>query len=274
MSYFLAQSTPTSTPTPSPNYGWLEFMRDPLWQFIGVIVALIAIIITIYFSLRSRREKPIKRLSPVIITETPLVSIREEEELKGRLVVLFDKQPMQKPDISMLIIEFSNTGTEPIDDEDYSGPIRIECGENSEVLTANVTKTEPNDFDAKAEIDPTDPTKALLNPVLLNAGQSVTVKILVRKAAQVVGIYAHIKGVDVEKLISRRKEIDAIMRQVEERSGLERATSSLIMVEMSLIVFVFSLFLGLPELITFLLFTPFILLSIARLVHTWPWRKR
>lgn len=239
----LFQPTPVpviSTPAP-------DFFRDPVWDFIAVILAAVAFLFGIFTYIQSRRNRPIKRLTPIVDTHTSLVSIREEEELKGRLVVLFDKKPIQEPDISTMIIRFVNTGTVPIDDEDYSGSIAILCGSEAEVLTANVVATNPNRFDAKADKDPNDPTRALLHPVLLNAGQSVTIKILVRKAAREVDIFAHIKGVEVEKPITKLGGYEYFLQKWDERSAQEGVVDLMLMIQAALGIIVIQESFGSPE---------------------------
>lgn len=194
----LAQATVTPTVIPTPTatpYGAMEFFRDQIWQFLGAMITLILFIVGIFLA---RREKEIKELTPILLANTPLISVREEDALKGRLVITFDGQAIQEPDIYTLLLEFVNTGNKPIGADDFSAPIRIEFGDKVEVLTASVESTQPEKFDATAQPKPDDTTKVLLDPVLLNQKQSVIVKVLVRSASAVKpSIYAHIKGTKV-----------------------------------------------------------------------------
>ena len=227
----LAQATvtPTATTTPTTNYGWLEFIRDPFWQAIGAITAVIIFIATIIFTLwLARKDRVIARierqqaekerqeaekernrseLTPILLANTPLITIKEEDELQGRLVITFDGKEMKEPNIHTLLMQFVNTGNKPIDDDFFSGPIRIDFEKDSEVLTASVVRTEPDQFDAIAEPDPTDSTRVLIHPVLLNEKQSITVKVLIRNAQEPKPtIYAHIMGVQLQPMAIGRLE--------------------------------------------------------------------
>ena len=76
----------------------LEIIRDSLWQFITIVIAIIAIIISIILYLIQRRRKS---LSWEIISNTPLLSI--DEEIKGDLQILFAGKPVQ--DIQLIILK-------------------------------------------------------------------------------------------------------------------------------------------------------------------------
>jgi hypothetical protein len=63
----------------------MDILRDPVWQFIGVLAALV----TIFIALRQRNQKEIVY---DIISDTPILSIKEE--VKNRVKVLFDDKPV------------------------------------------------------------------------------------------------------------------------------------------------------------------------------------
>jgi hypothetical protein len=192
----IATPTPTPTPTLAPDYGIMEFLRDPLWQFIGAVLALAAIALTIWLTVKDRQRK---RFTPIVLSHGPLISIAEEQELRNRLIVSFDNQLLAEPDIYAFIIRFMNTGNIALTREDMSDPVRIDFNPEAEVLTVNVLETGPEPFDAKAE---SDGSRAILNPVLMNKGQFVTVKILVRNYKFVLRAYVHITDTKPDKLIS------------------------------------------------------------------------
>jgi hypothetical protein len=192
---FIAQVTPTPTP-----YGFAEFIRDPGWQFGGAVVAIIGVLIA-YLLFWAERQR--KQLDYEVLVRTPLISIREEEELEGRLSILLDGQPLPKPDLETVVVRLTNSGNVPVDDEDFSGPIKLSFGDNAEVLTAAVIKTEPKHFEAMAQVEPDAKKQVLLSPVLLNKGQSVTIKSLVRQAGTL-NVYGHIKGVELRNHQERK----------------------------------------------------------------------
>jgi len=183
-------------------------LSNPIYQGIGAIFGLAAIILSLIFwwTDRQRRE-----LSYQVVSNTPLISVKEEEELKGRLEVMFDKQAAQNLNLNSVIVKVINSGNVPIGEDDYYGhPIEFRFGENAEVLTASVVKTEPVDFDAKAE---PSGTKALLQPVLFNKGQSITIKMLVKQGAKF-QVYAHIKGIDSVKIYIESRTSASLIKSV------------------------------------------------------------
>ncbi len=180
------------TPIPSSDDAF-RIITGPGWEFVSAIIASAALIITlVVLFIRQQR----KQLSYELIERKPIISINEEIELRGRLDITFDGQPLLRPDLEIVTVRISNTGNVPVDDEDYSGPIKLSFGANAEVISVSVA-TEPRTFDAQAQVDPPQNNQVLILPVLLNKGQSIIVKALVRGATQL-EVYAHIKGVELK----------------------------------------------------------------------------
>jgi hypothetical protein len=75
----------------------MDFLRDPIWQFIGVIVGFITIIVTIVLSQRQQNRKEI---SYQVISDAFIISI--DKEVKDRVKILFDDRPVK--DMSLLIL--------------------------------------------------------------------------------------------------------------------------------------------------------------------------
>ena len=145
----------------------LDILRDSIWQFIGAILALIAIILILV-------QRKRKALSYKIISNTPLVKIKED--IKGRLQVLFDEKPVES--IYLIIIKFINSGNLPIKSADYESPVNLNFNEDVQLLTAEVIDTNPKTLEASAKIEG---TKVLLKPTLLNENDSITIKVLVNQ---------------------------------------------------------------------------------------------
>jgi hypothetical protein len=193
LTFFTQPITQTvqATATPAPVSPILD-LSNPIYQGIGALFGLAAILISLLLWLRDR---PRKELSYQVVADTPLISVKEEAELKGRLEIVFDKQPSYNLDLRSVIVRVINSGNVPIGEDDYFGhPLELRFGEKAEVLIAGIVKTEPVDFEAKAFAAG---TMVLLQPVLLNKGQSVTIRVLV-KEKECFSLYAHLKGVDVK----------------------------------------------------------------------------
>jgi hypothetical protein len=85
----------------------MDILRDPIWQFVGAILGLIAIIISIMlFWIQHQR----KSLSFEIIHNAYLV--RSKDEVKDKLKILYEKKPIEN--LLLLIVRLVNTGNVPI----------------------------------------------------------------------------------------------------------------------------------------------------------------
>ena len=174
----------------------LEIIRDPLWQFVTVvIIAIIAIIVTIILYLIQRRRKS---LSWEIISNTPLLSI--DEEIRGNLQVLFAGKPVQ--DVQLIILKIINSGNVPIKSTDYERPINLKLGENALILTAKVTEKNPSGLETPIT---NEGTRVVLEPTLMNEGDSFTIKMLVNQFDDQITVDGRIVGVkDIQKTTSSK----------------------------------------------------------------------
>ena len=149
----------------------MEILRDQIWQFVGAAFGLVAIIVSIVLWWTQRRRKA---LSFDIISRTPLLSV--EDKVKGKLQILFDGEPVQ--DVHLATVIIINSGNIPITSADYERPVNLSFGEEAQILTAEVTETNPDSLQASVDIEA---TRVVLKPVLLNGGDSITLKLLVSR---------------------------------------------------------------------------------------------
>jgi hypothetical protein len=167
-----------------------NFLRDPIWQFIGAVLALVIIIITIIFSSKQRKKK---KLAYNIITNTPVLSINEE--LNTNLEVLFNKSPVKN--LQLLIIKLLNTGNTEICKEDFEEPISVNFSENMELLSIEFINKTPSNLDPHGQYSK---KRFSINPMLLNSGDSLTIKFLINNYKKLPKIEGRIKGVkSIEK---------------------------------------------------------------------------
>jgi hypothetical protein len=159
-----------------------EIMRDPVWQFI--VIAALALAALVVAILQHRR----KTLSYEIISRTPLLSV--EEEVKGTLQILFDGKPVQ--DVYLVVARIINTGNVPIVATDYEDPVNLSFGENSQILTTDSSETNPDSLRASTSIEKTN---VVLAPILLNMGDSITIKMLISQFDDEIKVDGHIAGV-------------------------------------------------------------------------------
>lgn len=169
-----------SMPTISPALQ--NKLRDPIWQFVIGILALALTFVGTWRALNT------KALSVEVVSETPLLTV--QDEAAGRLQIAFEGKPVQ--DVILSIIKVSNTGDVPILVTDFQRPLTLSFGQNAEVLSAEVVEMTPPNIGASA--------KAVsniveLSPVLLNSGDTATLKILLTKYENNVTVDARIVGV-------------------------------------------------------------------------------
>src|SRR5437868_10774181 len=124
----------------------MEFIRDQLWQFVGVITSLIAIGFSILFYLKQRR---IKSISYEVISNVPVVSV--EEEVKDKIQVLFNGKRID--DARLVVLRLWNSGNAPILSADFDRPIKFDFGEKAEILDAAILETTPESIKDEAAVN-------------------------------------------------------------------------------------------------------------------------
>lgn len=163
----------------------IELIRDPIWQFVAVILAIVAIIITVILFFYQRQKKAI---SWQIISNAPLLKI--DEDIKRNLQVVFNGKPVQ--DIQLIIARIINTGNVPIKSTDYERPINLNFGKEAQILTAEITETSPNNLKAYANIEGKE---VVIPPTLMNGRDWITLKILVNQFEEPITVDGRIVGV-------------------------------------------------------------------------------
>lgn len=147
-----------------------EIMRDPMWQFIiGVLIAIAAIVVTIIVYLKQRTRKS---LSYEILSLNPLLSVKEE--IKEKVQILYEGKPVEK--VHLILARIINSGNVPIESNQYERHVSLSFGKEAQILTAEVNKTNPESLQASIKVEG---NKVVLTPVLLNDGDSITLKMLV-----------------------------------------------------------------------------------------------
>lgn len=162
-----------------------EILRDPLWQFIGAILALIAIGVSILTYLLQRNRKS---LSYEVLSDTPLLTMKEK--LEGKLRILYEGTSIKNT--QLLVIRILNSGNMPIRAEDYVLPLEFEFGNSAKILSAEVTDKVPDNLPANVTVNDHG---FRLEPTLLNSKDSITVKVLVSDYQERPKAVARIDGV-------------------------------------------------------------------------------
>ncbi len=148
----------------------LDVIRDPLWQFVGAVIGLVAIGIALWLH-------PRKSLSYEVISSN-LVRIDVDERLKKKTKVLYDGKRVEN--VSTLLIKITNTGNRPILTTDYIEPITIWLSGKALILDAGM-ETHPATLNAEVGFDDQN---IVFDPVMLNSGDSIKIAALIKNYSQ------------------------------------------------------------------------------------------
>jgi hypothetical protein len=151
----------------------MAFLSNPIWQFIlNVAIGFLTIIVSIIIF---RKQVNQKGITYEIISNTPILSLKED--VRDRVQVLFDSKPIVN--VRLVILKIWNSGNIPISPYEYHDPIRFEFGKNAEILDTDVLETVPTDNRAKVKASlKLDKESVMLEPLLLNSKDSITLKFL------------------------------------------------------------------------------------------------
>lgn len=161
-----------------------QILLDPAWAVAGVVIGAVALIATVIFYLRGRSRKQLSFWRNV----TQLVSIHNEA--RGRVTLNFEGEPVSNA--YLIEVHLANSGNVAITDRDFVQPVEIILGGEARVMTAEEDGASPDDLDPKIEIDQ---DRARLVPLLLNPGDELTIKVLVRDFTGKVRVHARIVGI-------------------------------------------------------------------------------
>jgi len=171
-----------------------EVLSDPFWQFIIIsFLTVISIGIPLYLYIKQKNEK---QISYEILSISSLFSTKPE--YAGRLQVLFDGRNVTN--VKLILLKIINSGSVPIPSSDYEMPLKISFDNTGEILTAEVTETNPTTINQSIVLS-SDEVK--INPALLNAGDYIILKIVSTHDIPKINVGGRIIGV---KNIQRMQE--------------------------------------------------------------------
>jgi hypothetical protein len=158
-----------------------EIIRDPLWQFIGAIIAVLSVVIVIYQTKR-------KELSYWTIINTALLSI--DSEIKDKIAILYEDKIVD--DLQLIILRISNTGNTQIEKRDYERPLSFSFGEGSNIIAESVYEKDPENLEItyQKEVD-----KIIFDPILLNKKDEYSMKLFVGNFKGDIKLDCRISGV-------------------------------------------------------------------------------
>lgn len=144
-------------------------LRDPIWQFLGVVVSSLAIVVSVYLFLSARKRKS---LSYIVLSQMNLLPMNEqadEFQITFRGTAVYNVQ--------LLLLQIINDGNIPIASSDFETPLTFSMGaDDCKVLSVEITKTEPKHLSPMINVQT---NCIILQPLLINGGDSILLKMLI-----------------------------------------------------------------------------------------------
>ncbi|MCL4274949.1 MAG: hypothetical protein KJZ77_13840 [Anaerolineales bacterium] len=170
----------------------MDILRDSVWQFWGVVVAIIGVVLSAIFFLAQKNKK---RLAYQVLTDTPLLSV--SDEIKGKIKIEYEERSIQN--IHLVILKVENIGNIDIPASDYEKGIVFNFP-NSEILSAEVSETSPKNLKPALKIEP---FSLIIDPIMLNKKDHIVCKIIFANFGDVIEADVRILGVkDIERASS------------------------------------------------------------------------
>lgn len=159
-------------------------IAGPLVGLVGVIVAIV-----IYRKSRERRQ-----LAYVISVTPPLLSV--SRAIRGDVEVTYQGRPVT--DLEGVTVKLVSTGTRSVQiprPSEYEAPVTIDFGNEAEILgEPRLTEAEPENLAPTLHVDS---GKVVVEGVLLNPRQSISIFTLLSGLKDGVQVSAHLEDVEL-----------------------------------------------------------------------------
>jgi hypothetical protein len=179
----------------------INFLRDPIWQFIGAALALIAILISVWLYRRNRQRKALAcEFDPVV---SP-IEIKAGTALEGDIEIRYKGQEVGN--LFLVRARLKNTGSLPIRESDVVQPVTFIFGAGTELLREpQVVHRKPENLQIAwhwPEQDPDTKRNAVeLGLELLNPGEELTAQFVCTGEGRTPTVTARIEGITEIELL-------------------------------------------------------------------------
>lgn len=143
----------------------LRAVRDPSWEFVGVLVSVIALVVSIAPVIL--REG--KALEVTLLADASAVKV--ENRVADSIVVYY--RGRQVKNLSLLTVKIENSGGEPIEEADYARPVSFIFPEGAQIVEAKVVDAFPVDLGITVQAKG---NRASLSESLLNSGDQAVIQ--------------------------------------------------------------------------------------------------
>lgn len=167
----------------------MDFLRDPIWQFIGAAIGVIAVFVSVYIYTAQRSKKS---LSYEILTSTELLSLKKE--IQGKVQILFENKPIEN--VYHVVIKIINDGSYPLSSTLFERPLSFSFHEKTIILSAEVVESYPSTLHPELVIEK---NHVILKPLLLNSGDNIQISLLLAQHNGSINIDARIEGINEVK---------------------------------------------------------------------------
>jgi len=184
----------------------MGFLRDPIWQFFGAVIACIAIGITLYLFILQRNKKA---LSYQVLTRTELLSVNKE--IEGKIKIMFENMRVRY--LHLVVIKVINDGNVPISVSDFFEPLIFSFGENARVLDAEVIEVFPKTLKPIISIE--DKNRIKIEPSLFNSKDNFKIKLLIAQFGGYIEYQGRISGIgEIKEIVPKTlRQITSIVIQ-------------------------------------------------------------
>jgi hypothetical protein len=172
----------------------MEVLRDAIWQFIGAILALIALIVTIVLYRKQRAKKLLVWDGRSIVS---LLSVHES--LENELQITYRGHEVKEA--YMASIAVANEGNVPITREDYDNAITLTLSGGGDAVSFDVTN---DNIKLNGHLEEGGVIR--VDPFLLNSGERVNVRLIIIGHMPKIDVKARIIGgsiIEIEQFESR-----------------------------------------------------------------------
>jgi hypothetical protein len=166
-------------------------LRDQIWQFIGVVFSVVAILISLYMFAAQRKRKS---LVSDIIDYFSFLSLKGISQEKFHITYGDE----QVHNLYILVLKIWNDGDVPILQSDFTEPLRVYiCGE-IKILEVGTLETVPLNLNPQISIAE---NACVISPLLLNKGDSILLKFILSEGSTAstfsgVDIFSRIAGIN------------------------------------------------------------------------------
>lgn len=145
----------------------LELLRDPAWQFAGILFAAAAVVASFWIYWLQRQTK---ELAFGIVSSRRLLTVADE--VSSRVRVELDGREIK--DLHLTVYGLKNSGRRAVPASDFDRPLSIHFAPG-QIVSAEVPSQAPRNLGAKLLV--TD-SVVQLEPLLLNPGDHVLIQVL------------------------------------------------------------------------------------------------